>query len=272
MEYGLCINMVARDAEGIGMHNLPAMEKAGFDFVEIPVMKSMALSRSQFTELVVKPLEDQPLPCKVMNSYSGPDLLMIGPQADKDKVYDYTCEAMDRASMLGAETVVFGSGVSRATPVGMSREKGLAELMEVIRMTGDEAQKRGITLAVEQLNRQETNVLYTLPEAAQFVSMVDHENVGLLVDYFHFTLGGEDYAYVEKYAGLLTHTHFARMMGRVLPVDEREDTGYRAFLRALIAGGYNKTISMEANCASDLEETAARSLQMLRGIVDSLLA
>nr|WP_122013033.1 sugar phosphate isomerase/epimerase family protein [Maliibacterium massiliense] len=266
MQMGLCVNMVAQDASGVGMDKLRAVAEAGYDFVELPVMRVMALGDADFTEQVRRPLKDSGFACKVMNSFSAPDLRMTGPGAPLGAVRDYTCRALERAALLGARVIVVGSGASRAIAPDYPREAGLAQLLEMFAMMGKEAAAHGVTMAVEPLNRGETNVINTLKEAADVVRMVNHPHVKLLVDYYHFALGNEPVERVRACAGDIVHVHFARLMGRQLPMDAREDAQYSAFLQALKEGGYDAGISMEAFCDGAFLQRAQRALQVVRAL------
>jgi D-psicose/D-tagatose/L-ribulose 3-epimerase len=269
MQFGLCVNMIATDEQGIGMQHLPMLKQAGFDFVEIPVMHSMRLDRASFTEKVVRPYKDSGLACRAMNSYCGPDLPLIGEGADEAKIDTYIKESMERAAMLGASCVVFGGGVARMRPFGMAKETAAARLAEVFIRMAKEAEPCGVTVCIEPLNRQETNHINLLEEAWGMMGQVGRENVRLLVDYFHFTLGNEPIASLAAHVADIAHVHFARMMGRVLPQERDEDEGYQVFMDTLVAGGYEGGFSLEAFCKADAAQEAKGALALMRTLYEN---
>lgn len=67
----------------------------------------------------------------------------------------------------------------------------------------------GVSLAVEPINRYETNYLNTIGEALDFVDEVDLPNVGILADTFHMNIEEADLANALRSAGdRLLHTQF----------------------------------------------------------------
>ncbi|MFR8126029.1 MAG: TIM barrel protein [Acutalibacter sp.] len=71
------------------------------------------------------------------------------------------------------------------------------------------AAAHGITCCVEPLNRKETNILTTSGECFRLVEAVNHPNLQLLVDLYHFDLEGESLSALEGYRGRLGHCHIA---------------------------------------------------------------
>ena len=52
-------------------------------------------------------------------------------------------------------------------------------------MAGEVARRYDITIAIEPLRRQESNILNTGAEALEMVRRVKHTNVRMIIDYFH---------------------------------------------------------------------------------------
>ena len=71
MQIGLCLNMAARDARKLGTGLLPDIEKSGWDYIEISVMNTMALTRDEFKSQVLESVRAQKLPCRTMNAFCG---------------------------------------------------------------------------------------------------------------------------------------------------------------------------------------------------------
>lgn len=68
------------------------------------------------------------------------------------------------------------------------REAQWALSVENMRQAADYAQARGIKLAVEPLNRFETDLLNTVDQAMDWLGRIDRDNVGLLLDTFHMNI------------------------------------------------------------------------------------
>ena len=249
MQIGLCLNMAARDAQKLGTGLLPDIEKSGWDYIEISVMNTMALTRDEFESQVLEPVRAQKRPCRTMNAFCGADQQFVH---EPQKALEYTREALERASLLGAGVIVIGAGVARSTLVGDDREQSAEKMAELFRKMGEMGAEYGVRFALEGLNRGETNMFYNMDDVMREVALVDHPNVGALVDYYHFTLGNEDYEKLTPMADRIIHAHIARMVGRIFPQNAAEDDGYLRFLSALQKGGYKGNLSLEAFCPQGL--------------------
>ncbi len=265
MKYGICLNMAAKDPEKLGISLLPQIAEAGYDYVEMAVMNSMTLTREAFKERVAAPIRESGLPCLRMNSFCGADQSFLGKENQK-RALEYTKEALERAVILGAEVIVIGSGIARSAGPGQDPGEAEREMTVFFREAADLARDAGIELALEGLNRQETNMYCTMDAVMRQVGAVRKENFGALVDYFHFSLGNEDPELLAGIADQIRHVHIARMIGRVIPVTAAEDRGYVPFLRALRRGGYDRTLSIEANCPGDFGRAAKDGLRVLKEI------
>ena len=265
MQYGICLNMAARDQEKLGTGLLWDIARSGYDYVEMAVMNAMSLTREDFRERVAKPIADSGLPCLRMNSFCGGNLSFLG-ERNQMQALEYTKEVLERAVMLGAKVIVIGSGIARSTKPGQDPVAAEKEMAGFFRAAADLAQDAGIELALEGLNRQETNMFCTMDAVMREVENVGRKNFGALVDYFHFSLGNEDPETLTAYAGQIRHVHIAKMIGRVIPVTAQEDPGYVPFLKALRRGGYDRTLSIEANCPGYFSVAAPEGLRVLKEI------
>ena len=91
-----------------------------------------------------------------------------------------------------------------------AQEEAFAQLVELCREhIAPAAAAHGITCCVEPLNQKETNILTTSGECFRLVEAVNHPNLQLLVDLYHFDLEGESLSALEGYRGHLGHCHIA---------------------------------------------------------------
>ncbi len=264
MQVGICLNMVARD--GLGMPHLPEAAACGFDFVELSAMQVMRLDRQEFTRQVCRPMQDGGIPCRAMNAFCGTEFRFADP-GDAARVLSYTQELLDRAAALGARVVVIGAGVARSVAPGESVQAACAQMTALFCRMAELAAPYGVTLALEGLNRQETNMYDCMPRVIAQVEACAHPNLGALVDYFHFSLGNESPQILPAMAPQIRHVHLARVLSRRLPCDVREDAGYVPFLRALGMGGYDGALSLEATCAPGaFQPQAVQALSVVRSL------
>jgi len=110
------------------------------------------------------------------------------------------------------------------------------------------AQRHGVVVAMEPLNRQECNVLNTVGECAAMVREVAHPGLRLLVDAYHLLRDGDSCADIAANGDLLRHVHIATIPNRLAPGAEPCD--FSPFFDALIKAGYNGRLSIEGNIPS----------------------
>ena len=85
-----------------------------------------------------------------------------------------------RVQRMGGKIAVFGSGKSRNRPADMSYDSAFRRLVRLTRMTGEIAVQYDVTIVIEPLNRNETNMINSLGEGACLSAAVDHPRVRLL--------------------------------------------------------------------------------------------
>jgi sugar phosphate isomerase/epimerase len=249
MQFGVCA----------GPEDSAWIEKAGADFVEGHV------------QLFLKPIDEtwQPpvpraalaVPLAAYNCFFPAEMRITGPGVDLAKVRAYAERACSRASQMGSTIIVFGSGGARKVPDGWPRDKAEAQLVEAMRVVGPVAAASGITIAMEHLNRGETNILNSLDEGMEFIRRAAAPGISILCDFYHFTLEKEPLESLARTKGLLTHVHIAEPVGRVPPGPGMTD--YRPFFRGLKALGYDARISIECSW-TDIHAQLAPTLDFLR--------
>lgn len=80
--------------------------------------------------------------------------------------------------------------------------------VEGLKIVGDEAQRLGITIALEILNRFESCLLNDVEEGIRFCKDIDRPSVKLLLDTFHMNIEEDNIADAFRRAGdLVAHVH-----------------------------------------------------------------
>jgi D-psicose/D-tagatose/L-ribulose 3-epimerase len=88
------------------------------------------------------------------------------------------------------------------------REQQRRWAAESLREAGEHAGERGVTLAVEVLNRFETDLCNTVEQGLDLCERIGLDNVGLLLDTFHMNIEEKDIAAALRSAGpRLKHFH-----------------------------------------------------------------
>jgi mannose-1-phosphate guanylyltransferase/mannose-6-phosphate isomerase len=118
----------------------------------------------------------------------------------------------------------------------------------------------GLTIAIEPLNRQESNIINTGAEAVALAQRVDHPAVRVLADFYHLVEEQEPLAHLSRYQEWLAHIHLADS-GRGAPGSGHYP--YPAFAGQLAATGYRGLLSVECRWG-DFAREAGPARQFLR--------
>ncbi len=250
MRFGCCV----------APEQIDVIARAGFDYCELPARAVRPLEDDRAAAPALDAIAAAPLRPEAFNVLVPPEIRMVGPEADLERLRGYLRRAFGRMAALGGRAVVLGSGGARRIPDDMPREQALDQLAASLEVAGEEAARAGISLALEHLNRGESNVFNTVAECQAFIEQRGLSDVRLLADLHHLELEQEPFANVVAAAPLLVHVHVADG-GRRHPGVGGYD--YAGFMRALRQAGYDERISAECSW-ENLEEQAAGALAFMK--------
>jgi D-psicose/D-tagatose/L-ribulose 3-epimerase len=250
MHFGCCVSP----------EQIEIVAKSGFDYCELPTRAVMPFVDDTAALPALRVLEAAPLRAEAFNLLVPPQLRMVGPEANIAVLRDYLRRAFLRMVQVGGTVVVLGSGAARAIPDGLPRDRALDQLADVLAMAADEAAHAGIDLALEHLNRSESNVFTSVQECRSFIEERGLVGLRLLADLHHLELEHEPLEAVAMAAALLVHVHVADG-GRRAPGNGGYD--YDGFMETLRRIGYDRRISVECKW-EDLQGEAPRALQYMR--------
>ncbi len=233
---------------------------AGFDYCELPARAVQPFADEPAALPALRELDAAPLRPEAFNVLVPSELPLVGPAVDLDALRTYLRRAFGRMVRLGGAVVVLGSGGARRIPEGMPRDAALDQLADSLRVAADEASNAGIELALEHLNRGESNVFNRIDECQAFIEDRGLTGLRLLADLHHLELEHEPPASVVAAAPLLAHAHVADG-GRRAPGHGGYD--YAGFMRALETAGYDRRISAECRW-EDLQTEAPGALAYMR--------
>lgn len=220
--------------------------KIGYDAVEITAALQTPVDTTPERRREVKGwIKDAGIECSGLHYIFDGTLRLLSqdPEMMKKSV-DYLNKVIDLASDFEAPTVIVGSGgITRNFEPNWDREKSVACMAEVIYEAGNHAQKKGVYLAVEAINRYETQFLNTMQEASEFVLRVNHPHVRTMADTYHMNIEEKDPAKsIREYGHLLQNLHLADS-NRCAPGDGHFD--FAAVVQALRDIGFNNYCSYE---------------------------
>lgn len=157
--------------------------------------------------------------------------------AIRERARDFIHEIIDAGAALGAPAIV-GSIQGRAEGV-VTREQALAWLAEAFVELGDYAERRGVPLLCEPLNRYETNLLNRVVDTAQWLRASGARNVRLVADLFHMNIEEASSAAALREAGeSIGHVHFADSNRRAVGFGQTAIAPIVGALREIGYAGY----------------------------------
>jgi D-psicose/D-tagatose/L-ribulose 3-epimerase len=240
--------------------NFSKAEQLGFDYYEPGAAAISTMSATEFAGFRDRVLASR-IRCQSVNGLIRA-LHVDGPQADLEAVSAYLETTLERCRELGATTAVWGSNTSRNVPDGFSREEAWRQIKIFLNRAGDIAATKRITIAIEPLRKQESNIINTGAEALRLVREVNHPHVQMIIDYYHMRVEKEDPEIVRTAREHIVHMHFANPEGRRWPHDPHEDPVYARFFEIVKQVGYRGGISIEGT--GTFEADGAASLAFFR--------
>ncbi|MBV9274933.1 MAG: sugar phosphate isomerase/epimerase [Verrucomicrobia bacterium] len=221
--------------------DLERIKATGFDGVEIPIFTGDDAHyqnlRKKLDELQLKASAVTVVP---------PEASPISPDPAIRKAATQHLKTIVRQSaILGADILCgpFYQALGVFSGVGPTEEE-FARVAEVHREVAEEAQRHGVVLAIEFLNRFECYFLNTMAAAAAYVRRVGHPNFQAMFDTFHANIEEENLAeaFAEN-AAVIAHVHVANN-DRGVP--GRGHIDFPSIFRVMKAAGYDGWLTIEA--------------------------
>jgi D-psicose/D-tagatose/L-ribulose 3-epimerase len=191
------------DASNFGL--LPTIKEAGFDGVEIPLLRPKDLQAASIRKAVeANGLETNCCTALV----DGHSLISDSPDIRR-RTRQHLQDVAKTAAEAGAK-IVCGPLYS---PVGYlpGRRRTADEwkwAVEGFQSVGETLAAYQVTFAIEPLNRFETYFLNTATDAAQLAKEIGHPNIGILFDTFHANIEEKNIAAGYTTVGpYLKHVH-----------------------------------------------------------------
>jgi sugar phosphate isomerase/epimerase len=236
--------------------------KAGFDYLECPLVSLLPEQDENQFAPVLAAYQAAPLPVLAFNIFLPGDLKVVGPAVDRVRVQRYVESALARARRIGADLLVFGSGTARLVPDRFDRAAATEQLVDFLRQVADAADANRLTIAIEPLNRKESNIINSVGEAVDLAVRVARAPIRVLADFYHMDEEGEPLSELSRHRQWLTHIHVADS-GRRAP--GTGDYPYASFANELRLAGYAGRVSVECRWG-DFAGEAGPAMQFLRRV------
>ncbi|WP_018931822.1 sugar phosphate isomerase/epimerase family protein [Gracilibacillus lacisalsi] len=231
MKIGCCISIDQVDNAG----------QAGFDFLECTVVSLVPDNDADY-EAIRQKYQDSHLPIEVCNVFLPGHLQITGNDVDETAIETYLAKAVPRVKEIGADTIVFGSGEARSYPKHFSKKEAEKQVIRFLQKAAEYAEQHAITIVIEPLNKKESNIINSVPEAVDLAKQVNHPSIQVLADFYHMEAEREPLQHIVDAGPFLGHIHVADS-GRLAP-----GTGtypYETFVHYLKDVNYRKRVSIE---------------------------
>jgi D-psicose/D-tagatose/L-ribulose 3-epimerase len=221
----------------------PKLKKWGFDTAEIPVE-----ALEHIDPVKVKAAADKAgISIGTICACMGPGRDFRGSAADQATASDYVQGLIDQAVVLGAHSVI-GPLYSVVGRIGAhtdeEKKEHFALVVKNLKPLAKYAESKGVILAIEPLNRFETDFLNTVDQGMKLVKAVGSKAVKLHLDTFHMNIEEKNQAAAILKAGsLLGHFH-ACGSDRGTPGGDHID--WKPIVAALKKVGYKGDVVIES--------------------------
>lgn len=262
IRFGCCGSMISPATDPVGVEIVDSLARFGFDYIELSLSDLMTLPEAAFAGLKRR-IEHSGIRCEACNNFFPPRVRLTGGEARLSAALDYARQAIERAAALGAQIIVFGSSGAKNVPPSFPKDAAWKQLVTLLQALGPLAEPHKITIAIEHLNRQESNIVNLAAEGLLLAHEVNHPNVQLLIDYYHLMMEREESSVILEAGAAVRHVHFARAVGRSFPTEAAPDFG--RFFERLRQARYHGRCSVEAY-TRDFAADAPRAIQLLRAL------
>lgn len=232
----------------------------GFDGVELALKRPDEVDKSVLKKL----LKENSLEVSAVSSgqvFAARNLYFTDEdKAKRKELYDTFCGFIDLASDFGG---LVNIGRTRGSIGG--RDPQLCEqlFLEMAHSVADHAEKRGVELILEPVNRYEIDFINNLDECSALLKKVNRKNFAMMPDVFHMNIEdahiGQSLIRNKEY---VRYVHFADT-NRHAPGDGHMP--WDEIFSALTTIGYNGWTTAEILPFPDPETAAKRSVAFLKG-------
>ena len=259
------------------------MKSVGYDFFEYGVAAMFVPEKG---EEEWKRRRDEimgaGLPLRSCNGFLPGKFRVTGKDADWAPILDYAETVCRRADEVGTKTIVFGSGGARNVPAtyhaggkrewpeGFGPEEGRDQYAEFCGVLAKRIADRKVTVVIEPLRPNETNIVHYVWQGMQIVREVNHPRLQQLADIFHMMMGREPAQSIVDAGCHLKHCHVASWKTRQFPgSDPAAVERLVPYFDALKQIGYTGGVSCECGWGekADFAKNLETALKTMKGLI-----
>lgn len=231
--------------------------KLGFDAIEIFAPSSDAVDLDELKGL----LQQHNLSVAAVGTGAGMvkhGLCLTDPNPEKrDAAKDFIRQMIDFGGPFGAPAIIGSMQGKWGGDIDL--DTALSLLQEALNELGANAEKYGVPLIYEPLNRYETNLIKTVSDGVAFLKTLSTDNVKLLADLFHMNIEEDDVASAIRVgAGYIGHVHFVDSNRKATGLGHMD---FGPIAMALKETNYDGYVSAEAFPIPDSQTAAEKTIE-----------
>lgn len=163
----------------------------------------------------------------------------------RERSWQHIRDLIDLCADLGPNGVmVFGSPKQRSTTGGLTREQATRHYIDGMAAIAPHAAERGVTVLVEALPVDQSDVVQSLEEAVGIVREIASPGVGTMFDVHNAINEAEPHdVLVDKWFDFIRHVHVNELDGKHCGAGTYD---FKPVLATLARRGYRGWISLEA--------------------------
>ncbi len=223
-------------------------KKCGLDFGETD-FTDIALASDEDFNAFCENIKKLQFPVLAANHFLPGELNVVGRDVDNKALTEFLEKGFIRASKLGIQSVVFGSGRARSFDDDYTVEKANEDMVKFLKeIVSPIASRYDVNVVIEPLSFHETSMIHTVKDGVDFAEKADFDHVYGLADLFHVCNNKDDIDGIGEFTGKIKHAHIAEPETRIFPnknADESVNEIYKRFLLALKKSGC-ETCTIEA--------------------------
>jgi D-psicose/D-tagatose/L-ribulose 3-epimerase len=207
MKFGINTFLFTSPFNNDSVSLFPLFKKWGFDSVEIALEDTSHIN----PRLIKAALDQHGLTCSSICAAMGPGRDLRGTKEEQSTAVSYLQSVIDVMPILGCPILVgpLYSSVGRAEPVSeKDYQMQWNTVVTHLKNLAAYAEKKEVNLAIEPLNRYETDFINTAAQGLKMIADVDSNSLLLHLDSFHMNIEEKDLAKAILSAGdKLGHFH-----------------------------------------------------------------
>ncbi len=184
----------------------------------------------------------------------------------RKRTWEYVGHFIDLCADLGeGGVVVFGSPKQRSSMGGLSSREATDAFIEGLAKAAPHAEARGVTLLLEPLSPDQTDVVTSLAEAVQIVQQIGSPGVQTMFDVHNAIRETTPHTdLIRQFFPYIKHVHVNELDGREPGMG---DYDFGVLLECLTELNYDGWVSLEAfDFTRDPKEIVARSINHLESV------